>query len=61
MNKNKYVYRNNLLMSNPYKEVKVQKKNIFQRIMCHHNFQYLVKEKTDSVFLNPNGDVMGYK
>ena len=56
--KNKYVYRNNLLMSNAYKEVKIQKKNIFQRIICHHDFQYLVREKADSVYLNPNGDVI---
>lgn len=58
MPKNKYVYCNNLLMSNPYKEVKINRKNFFQRIMCHHNFQYLVRTRADAMFLNINGDTI---
>lgn len=57
-NADKYVYSNNLLMSNPYEKVEIKRKNIFQRIVCNHNFQYLVREKADAIFLNPNGDVI---
>lgn len=58
MPKNKYIYSNNLLMMNPYKKVEIKRKNIFQRIICNHDFQYLVREKADAIFLNPNGDVI---
>lgn len=58
MPKNKYIYNNNLLMMNPYKKVEIKRKNIFQRIICNHDFQYLVREKADAIFLNPNGDVI---
>ena len=58
MPKNKYIYSNNLLKMNPYKKVEIKRKNIFQRIICNHDFQYLVREKADAIFLNPNGDVI---
>jgi hypothetical protein len=56
MPKNKYVYSNNLMMRNPYKQVEVKRKNIFQRLFCNHDFQYLVREKVGTIFCNPNGD-----
>ena len=54
--KEKYIYSNNLLMANPYKKVEIKRKNVFQRIICKHDFQYLVRNKKDKLFFNLNGD-----
>lgn len=51
-----YSYHNNLLMSDPMGEVKVNFKNPILRIMCKHTFLELVRWDRKEMFLNPNGD-----
>lgn len=55
---NKYSYFNNLLMPNPYAEVKVHFRNPVLRFMCKHTFLDLVRRKNSDIFLDPNGDVI---
>lgn len=52
MSKAKYVYRK----LNTWEEIKITKKNIFKRLFCKHNYNYLIREKSDEIFCNPNGD-----
>jgi hypothetical protein len=56
--KNKYIYRNNLTMPNSYKEVEIKEKNIFQRIICKHDYQYLIREKAGEAFKCISGDTI---
>ena len=58
MSKKEYIYSRNLLSVNPCKEVKINKKGYFGRLICNHNYQYLVREEKNQIFSNPNGDVI---
>ena len=54
--KEKYVYRN----INTWEEIKIARKNIFKKLICKHNYKYLIREKADEIFSNPNGDEVEY-
>lgn len=56
--KKQYKYSTHLLTSKPYQEVKVNHQNLIKQLFCKHQFCYLVRTESNSLFFDLRGDTI---